>query len=252
MDQPINLSNLLTIGRGRGRGTARGRGRSQSSAPSHGRRGPASTDAPPGFSPEEIEASHSDKHQRLEASSIEQPPPQLTAPPTPLCAPQFTHGGRPVTIRDNVESEGTALALSQHARLASENAKLQNSIVRLERERNQARGIADELRGKLEGAEDSLSQTLTELEVSKNEAKAAYQQGYNKGIRVATESYTDQMPGIQDQVFEAGWLACLKKSGTAESSPLWTEIDFPSIQVVEEQEEVVEEDNLEPNANVPE
>ncbi|KAI8534671.1 hypothetical protein RHMOL_Rhmol10G0108600 [Rhododendron molle] len=296
MDQPINLSSLLNIpgaGRGRGRGTSRGRGRSQSPAPSHGRRGPAQQDAPPGFSPEEIEASHRDKRQRLDASSVEQPSSQLAAPQTPLWAPQFMHGGRPVTVHDSVESEGTALALSQafmlpgdmqkviasspdnllgsfmshsaktmqkmvamvqklgqsepqRARLASENAKLQNTIVRLERERNQARGLADELRNKLEGAEDSLNQTLTELEASKNEAKTSYQLGYNEGIRVATESYTEQMPGIQDQVFEAGWLACLTKSGAPESSLLWTEIDLPSTRVVaDEQDEVGEENNVE-------
>lgn len=71
---------------------------------------------------------------------------------------------------------------------------MQRIIVRLERERDQARGMVDELKGKLDGAEDSLNQTLTKLESSKNEAKAAYQQGYNEGINVATESYKTQMP----------------------------------------------------------
>ena len=117
----------------------------------------------------------------------------------------------------------------QRAKLVGENAQLQNTIIRLERERNQARSTANELKSKLEGAEDSLNQTLSELESSKNEAKESYQQGYNQGINVATESYTTQMPGIQDQVFAAGWTTCLKKSGVEESSSLWTEIDLPSI-----------------------
>lgn len=98
----------------------------------------------------------------------------------------------------------------------------------------------NELKGKLEGAEDSLNQTLAELESSKNEAKEAYQQGYNEGINVATESYKSQMPGIQDQVFAAGWTACLRKSGAEESSSLWTGIDLPSM--VAAQEDVVEEE----------
>jgi hypothetical protein len=101
----------------------------------------------------------------------------------------------------------------------------------------------NELKTKLEGAEDSLSQTLTELEASKTEGKERYQQGYNQGIAVATDSYKSQMPGIQDQVFAAGWTACLKKSGAEESSPLWTEIDLPSNVAEQEEEEVVEEED---------
>lgn len=77
----------------------------------------------------------------------------------------------------------------QRAKLASENVKLQNTIIRLERERNQAQGTMDELKSKLDSAKDSLNQTLIELEASKNEAKAAYQQGYNEGVQVAIESY---------------------------------------------------------------
>lgn len=46
-----------------------------------------------------------------------------------------------------------------------------------------------------------------ELEASKNETKAAYQQGYNKGINVATESYKAQMPRIQDQIWATAWAA---------------------------------------------
>ena len=143
----------------------------------------------------------------------------------------------------------------QRAKLASENAQLQLTIIRLERERDQARSAVNDLKGKLEGAEDNLNQTLSELESSRNEAKESYQQGYNQGIIVATESYKTQMPGIQDQVFAAGWTACLKKSGAEESSSLWTEIDLPSIMAAQDEDEVVEEeDSLDEglNANIPE
>lgn len=63
----------------------------------------------------------------------------------------------------------------QRAKLASENAKLQRSITRLERERNQARTTAEDLKSKLDGTEDSLNQALTELAMSKAESKSAYQ-----------------------------------------------------------------------------
>lgn len=56
-----------------------------------------------------------------------------------------------------------------------------------EREIDQERGTVEELNVKLDGAEDSLNQTLTELEVSKNESKTAYLLGYNERINVATE-----------------------------------------------------------------
>lgn len=119
-----------------------------------------------------------------------------------------------------------------------------------ERERDQARGTVDELKAKLDGGEDSLNQTLTELELSKNEAKAAYQQGYNEGINVATESYKAQMPPIQDEIWAAAWATCLKKVGVAELSPLWTENDLPSSQVFVEDEPVEEEgDSLDRELN---
>lgn len=116
MDQPIDLSNLLTFpgrGRGRGRGASEGREGTQSLVPTHGRHAAARADIPPGFSPEEIEASHRDKRQRLESQLNERLHPQSSTTPTPIWAPQLTHGNWPVTIRDNVESEGTAFALSQ-------------------------------------------------------------------------------------------------------------------------------------------
>ncbi|XP_058181185.1 uncharacterized protein LOC131299615 [Rhododendron vialii] len=142
----------------------------------------------------------------------------------------------------------------QHAKLASENTKLQHTIIRLERERDQACGMVDELKGKLDGAEDSLHQNLTELELSKNEAKASYQQGYNEGINVATESYKTQMPVIQDQIWVAAWTACLTKARTTKASPLWTENDLTSIMAAQNKEIAEEEDSLdkELDANVSE
>lgn len=77
----------------------------------------------------------------------------------------------------------------ERVKLASENTKLQRSITRLERERNQACAATEDLKTKLDGTEDSLSQELTELEASKTESKTTYQQGYDGGINVATESY---------------------------------------------------------------
>jgi hypothetical protein len=114
MNQPIDLSSLLTLpgtGRGRGRGAARGRGRSQSPVPSHGHRGSTQPDFPPGFPPEGAEASHRDKRPRLEEAAGGS---LTTLPaPTPVWAPRFSHGNRAITVRDSVESEGTAMALSQ-------------------------------------------------------------------------------------------------------------------------------------------
>lgn len=60
MNQSINLSSLLTIpGTGRGRGIARGHKNSQGQG--HSRRAFAQTDAPPGFSPNEVAEAHRDK-----------------------------------------------------------------------------------------------------------------------------------------------------------------------------------------------
>ena len=114
MNQPIDLSNLLTIpGAGRGRGRGTGRGRPLSPRPSHGRRGTTQAGHPPGFSPEEIEAGHREKRQRLEEVPNEGAPSQPSTVSAPLWAPQFRHGDRPITIRDSVEAEGNAMALSQ-------------------------------------------------------------------------------------------------------------------------------------------
>ncbi|KAF7121268.1 hypothetical protein RHSIM_Rhsim13G0132900 [Rhododendron simsii] len=117
-NQPINLSSLLNLpGRYRGCSTIRGRGAphghgsSQSLIPSHGRRGPTKSDSPLGFSPKEIEASHRDKRQRLESTEGESRSQQNA--PSLVWAPKLTHGNRLVSIRDSVDSEGIALALSQ-------------------------------------------------------------------------------------------------------------------------------------------
>lgn len=61
----------------------------------------------------------------------------------------------------------------------------------------------EDLKSKLDGTEDSLNQTLTELEANKTESKSAYQQGYNDGINTATENYKAQMPTIQDKIWAA-------------------------------------------------
>ncbi|XP_058181266.1 uncharacterized protein LOC131299703 [Rhododendron vialii] len=198
MNQPIDLGSLLTIP-GRGRGAARGQG-----GQGRGRRTQTQTDAPPGFSPEEIEAIHKEKRQRVEQPQ-ERPPPSSSSP-APIWAPSFSHGNRAITARDIVETEGTALALSQafllpgdmqkevamspdnllssfmshnakvmqkmvamaqklsqsepqRAKLVSENSKLQRTIIRLERERNQAQGAADGLKGQLKGTEDKIPES---------------------------------------------------------------------------------------------
>lgn len=78
---------------------------------------------------------------------------------------------------------------------------------------------------KLETAEDSLSQTLSEMD---NAKKVDYDDGYQKGFDAATASYVEQMPASQDQLWAACWEACLTKVGVAEDSPLWVENDLPS------------------------
>lgn len=137
----------------------------------------------------------------------------------------------------------------QRAKLASENAKLQRSITRLEREMNQARTAAEDLKSKLDGTEDSLNQALTELATSKAESKSAYQQGYNEGINTATENYKAQMPTIQDEVWATTWAACLKKAGVPETSSLWAENNLPSTVAMPEEDFAEEEDSLNEELN---
>lgn len=137
----------------------------------------------------------------------------------------------------------------QRARVASENAKLQCSITKLERERDQARAVVEELKVKLDGAEDSLNQTLTELESSKTESRSTYQQGYNEGINTATESYKAQMPTIQDEIWAAARVAGLTKAGVSETSPLLIKNDLPSSMTVHEEEHNEEEDSLDKELN---
>lgn len=81
------------------------------------------------------------------------------------------------------------------------------------------------MKGKLEAAEDSLNQALSEIDSAK---KVAYEDGYQKGFDATTASYVEQMPAIQDQIWAAGWEACLTKAGIAEDSPLWVENDLLS------------------------
>ncbi|KAF7117120.1 hypothetical protein RHSIM_RhsimUnG0003100 [Rhododendron simsii] len=79
------------------------------------------------------------------------------------------------------------------------------------------RNSQDELKSKLDGAKDCLNQTLTKLELSKNETKASYQHGYNEGINVV---------------------------GAPETSPLWTENDLPSSVAMPDEDVAKEEDSL--------
>lgn len=82
---------------------------------------------------------------------------------------------------DHVEAE--------RVRLAKENSKLSNSFARLKGERNRAIDVAKALKTKLEGAEDSLSQALGELEATKTESEDARDHGYTEGINAAIENY---------------------------------------------------------------
>lgn len=108
----------------------------------------------------------------------------------------------------------------EHARLARENSKLNNSHVRLKGERNGAIDVAKGLKTKLEGAKDSLSQALAEMEATKTESKNARDHGYTEGIDAANENYKTQMPKIQDEIWTAAWATCLTKVGVAETSSL--------------------------------
>lgn len=116
MNQPINLSNLLTLpGHGRGHGFVRGHEESQG----HGRRATALLDVPPCFAPEEVVDGHRDKCPRLDSSSLgtDIPEVNLTSRRSsgfiPIWAPRLSHGNCPVSVRDSADSEDTALALSQ-------------------------------------------------------------------------------------------------------------------------------------------
>ncbi|KAF7128855.1 hypothetical protein RHSIM_Rhsim10G0124900 [Rhododendron simsii] len=66
--------------------------------------------------------------------------------------------------------------------------------------KKQARADTENLKIKLDGTKDSLSQALIELEARKKEGKAAHQQGYNARVDAATENYKAQMLGIQDEI----------------------------------------------------
>lgn len=90
MNQPINLSNLLTLpGHGRGRGTARGQGESQG----HGRRAFVQIDAPPSFSSSEVAEDHRDKRQCLNSSSTRIAPLEgtFTTRRSTASVPAWTH-----------------------------------------------------------------------------------------------------------------------------------------------------------------
>lgn len=116
MNQPINLSNLLTLlGYDRGRGTACGHDGPQG----HGCQATVHSDTPPGFAPNEAAEGHRDKRQRLDSISTGATPLEgnltthRTTTSVPIWAPRLSHGNRPISVRDSAESEDTALALSQ-------------------------------------------------------------------------------------------------------------------------------------------
>lgn len=78
-------------------------------------------------------------------------------------------------------------------RLLRDNTKQLQTITRLERERDKAKLDADAMKVKLDSAEDSLSQALSEMDSAK---KATHEDGYQKGFDAATASYIEQMPAI--------------------------------------------------------
>ncbi|KAF7139792.1 hypothetical protein RHSIM_Rhsim06G0114700 [Rhododendron simsii] len=252
MNQPINLSSLLSRpGHGRGRGATRGQGSDQGRKGSqgHGLRAAAHSDAPPGFSPEEIPTGHPDKRPYSHNADAEDTALALSQA---FLLPGDTQKEVEYSLNKLLSSfminsakamqkmvaiaEKLGLAKPQRAKLANENAQLQCSITWLERERNQARTAAEDLKSKFDGTEDNLNQALTELETSKAESKSVYQQGYNEGINTATENYKAQMPIIQDEVWAATWAACLKKAGVLETSPLWAENNLPSTVAMPEED----------------
>lgn len=116
MNKPINLSNLLTLPRhGHGRGTVCGHKGSHG----HGRRAIVHSDAPPGFSPNEVAEGHRDKRPSLDSTSSGATPPEgnlttrRSTASIPIWAPQLSHENCPVSVRDSAESKDAALALSQ-------------------------------------------------------------------------------------------------------------------------------------------
>lgn len=112
---------------------------------------------------------------------------------------------------------------SEQNRLLRDSAQQLQTII--ERERDGFKCAGEELRTKLEGTEDSLSQPLAELESTKKNSKEV---GYKKGFNAANAHYVAQMLSIQDQILVTAWEACLTKAGVADDSPLWVENDLPS------------------------
>lgn len=112
-------------------------------------------------------------------------------------------------------------------RLLRDNTRQLQTITRLERERDKAKLEAEGMRAKMEAAEENLKQALAEIDATK---KVAYDEGHQKGFETATASYVQQMPAIQDQIWAAGWEACLVKIGAPDESILWVENDLPSKQ----------------------
>ncbi|XP_058204764.1 uncharacterized protein LOC131318806 [Rhododendron vialii] len=132
---------------------------------------------------------------------------------------------------------------AERVRLMNDNTRLLRTIARLERERDKAKSDFNQTKEKLEVAEESLNQALSEID---NAKKAAYEEGYQKGFDTTTANYVEQIPAIQDQIWIACWETCLTKVGVAEDSPLWTDNELPSSRAAASQEqEVPLEDDFE-------
>lgn len=109
MNQPINLSNLLTLPRrGQGRGTIRGHEDSQG----HGRWADVHSNIPPGLSPDEVAEGHRDKRQRLDATSMGAVVPEgnlttrRSSTSIPIWAPRLSHRNHPVSVRVSAAVSG--------------------------------------------------------------------------------------------------------------------------------------------------
>ncbi|XP_058220679.1 uncharacterized protein LOC131330936 [Rhododendron vialii] len=114
---------------------------------------------------------------------------------------------------------------AERVRLMNDNTRLLRTVTRLERERDKAKSDFNQTKEKLEVAEESLNQALSEIDTAK---KAAYEDGYQKGFDTTTANYVQQIPALQDQIWIACWETCLTKVGVAEDSPLWTDNELPS------------------------
>ncbi len=54
---------------------------------------------------------------------------------------------------------------------------------------------------------------------------------HDRAVLSVTEHYRSQMPAVKDAIWEVAWRRCLTKLGIEESSPLWTDMELPSVVV---------------------